>query len=148
MYGFGHGNSLNYQIVNYNGMWLFVISILSISLAIILFLTFLKKENSKKFTGFLGKLYDFLNFNVIVLRDILKIAYLASAIYVILLGFSLITINFFAALALVIVGNIIIRIIYKFLLLFFNISNNVSEINKKMLNHEKNNKKIKNDLGD
>ena len=64
------------------GIWAIVSLVVAICGAIVLYFTFLSKQNDKKFKGFLGWLYDFLSFKSITLEAILKIFYLFVAIFI------------------------------------------------------------------
>ena len=94
------------------------------------------KNNEKKFSGFLGWLYNFLNFKVFTIELILKVTYVCLAIYLTLSSFALIGTSFIAFLICIIGGNIALRVTYELLMLLVSICTNVSEINKKLKSKE------------
>lgn len=106
--------------------------ILALVGSILLFVLFLPKANENKFHGFLGYMYDFLHFKKLVLEAILKFLYVFGAIYTTLAGVFLLFINPLTSLAMLIGGNILLRVGYEFALLIIMICKNTSEINKKL----------------
>ena len=116
------------------GIWVIISSILAIVLGFVLYFTFLSKKNESKYTGFLGWMYDFLNFKKFTLEVILKITYLICALFITLSSLSYIGANFFFFLVYLVLGNLVVRIIYEFSLLLLVICRNVIEINKKLSN--------------
>ena len=113
-----------------NSVLLIVSLILAIVGALLIYFLFLSKKNEGKFTGFLGWLYDFLSFKKMFLEALLKITYLAFAIYITLSSFALIGSNFIAFLASLVLGNLVVRIIYEFSLILLVICRNTNEIAK------------------
>ena len=113
-------------------IWMGIALILAIIGGIALYFTFLSKKNEGKFTGFLGWLYDFLSFKKMFAEVLLRIGYLIATIHVTLSSFSFIGTNFLVFLMYLILGNVIIRIIYEFLLIALVICRNTTEINKKL----------------
>ena len=78
------------------------------------FSLFLIHQNKHlKLTPFLKNLRDLLDFKVMILETILKILYLIITIFVILVSFSFIAVNFLTFLLVLIFGPIIVRIIYE-----------------------------------
>lgn len=113
-------------------IWLIVSAVIAIAGTVVLFVIFLPKKNAGKYKGFLGWLYDFLNFRKLTIEFILKATYIALAIFLTLTSFITIGTSFVMFLVELIFGNILLRIIYEASILFVTICNNVSEINKKM----------------
>lgn len=116
---------------------------LSTVLAIIgglgLFFFFATKKNEGKFTGFLGWIYDLLCFKKIIIESLLKAVYLILACYFTIYGFlSLLFTNFLTGLSTMILGNIILRISYEFLMILILICKNIIEINGKLGKDDKN----------
>lgn len=68
-----------------SAIWIIVSLVLAIVGGIVLYFTFLKKDNEGKYTGFLGWMYDFLTFKKLTIENVLKILYLICAIFVTLL---------------------------------------------------------------
>ena len=106
--------------------------ILSIIVALVVYFTFLSPKNEKKFTGFVGFLYDFLSFKKLLLEAILKIVYLVMACYVTLGGLVILFSSFGAGLGMIIIGNVGVRLGYEFLLILVVICKNTSDINRKV----------------
>ena len=110
-----------------SAIWIIVSLVLAIVGGIVLYFTFLKKDNEGKYTGFLGWMYDFLT-----IENVLKILYLICAIFVTLSSFATISTSFIAFLLYLVVGNLIVRIAYELILVRLIICRNTTEINKKL----------------
>ncbi len=113
-------------------IWTIISAVAAIAGTICVFVLFLPKKNEGKFKGFLGWLYDFLQFKTLVIEIALKATYIGFAIFLTLSSFALIGTSFVSFLLTLTLGNIMLRIVYEGLILFVKICNNVSEINKKM----------------
>ena len=121
------------------GIWVIISAVIAVVGGLVLFFTFLGKKNESKFTGFLGWMYDFLNFKKMFAEALLRITYLIFAIFVTLSSFSLIGQSFLTFLLTLLVGNLSIRIIYEFCLIALVICRNTTEINKKLTKNDENN---------
>ena len=75
-----------------SAIWIIVSLVLAIVGGIVLYFTFLKKDNEGKYTGFLGWMYDFLTFKKLTIENVLKILYLICAIFVIYKFYSFLSI--------------------------------------------------------
>lgn len=127
-----------------NSQTLAIVSIVCLILAVIsgflLFFLFLGKQNEGKFTGFLGWMYDFLNFKKMMSESILKVCYLILASFITLyaVGALLFTEGgsiggrLLAFILTLTIGNVMIRLLYEFALVILIICRNTTEINKKM----------------
>lgn len=113
-------------------IWTIIAAVIAIAGTICIFVLFLNKKNEGKFKGFLGWLYDFLQFRTLVIEFVLKASYIALTIFVTLGSFALIGTSFISFLLAITLGNLLLRIIYEASILFIKICSNVSEINKKM----------------
>ena len=111
--------------------------ILAVVGGIVLYFTFLAKKNESKFKGFWGWVYDFLTFKKLLCENLLKVLYLISAIFITLSSLVMISVNFFACLIMLVVGNVVIRIAYEFLLVKLLICRNTTEINSKLTKENK-----------
>ena len=89
---------------------LIVATVLGIVGAILIYFLFLTKKNEGKFTGFVGWLYDFLSFKKMFLETLLKITYLALAIWITVYSFTFIGMNFLLFLGVLVLGNILLVI--------------------------------------
>ena len=114
------------------GIWAIIALVLAIVGGLVLYFTFLSKKNEGKFTGFLGWLYNFLNFKELLAEKVIRILYLIVALFITLSSFSFISVNFLAFLGYLVLGNIATRLVYEFLLLALILCKNTSEINEKM----------------
>lgn len=131
LYG-GYGSSRGLGSAADAGVWVIVALVLAVVGGIVLYFTFLGKKNEGKFTGFLGWLYDFLGFKKMLAEALLKIGYLIIALYITLSSFAVIGASFLGFLLYLILGNVIVRIIYEFLLIALINCRNTTEINKKL----------------
>ncbi len=114
-----------------------VCAIVAIIAGILLYFLFLSPKNDKKFAGFVGWLYDFLAFKKLLVEAILKVVYLICACFLTLVGIvTLFSSSFRAGLTILVVGNVMLRFGYEFLLLLIIICKNTSEINKKLSGKE------------
>ena len=113
-------------------VWTIISAVIAIAGTICIFVLFLNKKNEGKFKGFLGWIYDFLQFKTLVIEFVLKATYIALAIFLTLGSFALIGTSFLSFLLAITVGNLVLRIIYEASILFIKICSNVNEINKKM----------------
>ena len=129
MYGFEISNTTT-NTVNGLLIWTIISIVVAIVGGIALYIVFLK--GNKKLDGTLSKLRDFLNFKTLVIEDILKISYLILAIFITLYSFGLIGVNVGSFFAMIIGGNLTLRISYELALLIIKICKNTTEINNKL----------------
>lgn len=132
MYNYDFSSSITKTTNTLNGVviWTIIATVIAVIGGITLYFVFLKSKN--KFTGFLAKLQDFLNFKTLVLEDILKITYLILTIFITLNSFGLIAVNVGTFFITLIVGNLALRIGYELSILLIKICRNTSDINKKL----------------
>lgn len=132
MYNYDFSSSITKTTNTINGVviWTIIAAVIAVIGGITLYFVFLKSKN--KFTGFLAKLQDFLNFKSLVLEDILKITYLILTIFITLNSFGLIAVNVGTFFFTLIVGNLGLRIGYELSILIIKICRNTSDINKKL----------------
>ena len=114
------------------GVWSIIALVIGVVGGIALYFTFLNKKNDGKWTGFLGWLYNTLTFKNMIVETILKILYLVIAIFITLYSLGLIAVNIILALGLLVIGNIILRVCYEFMLLAIITCTNTSDINSKL----------------
>ena len=114
------------------GVWSIIALVIAVIGGIALYFTFLNKKNDGKWTGFLGWLYNTLTFKNMIVETILKILYLVIAIFITLYSLGLIAVNIILALGLLVIGNIILRVCYEFMLLAIITCRNTSDINSKL----------------
>ena len=114
------------------GVWSIIALVIAVVGGISLYFTFLSKKNDGKWSGFLGWLYNTLTFKNMIVEAIIKILYLVVAIFITLYSLGLIAVNIISALMLLIVGNILLRVCYEFMLLAIITCRNTSDINSKL----------------
>lgn len=119
---------------NFTGteVWIIISCILAVFGGIALYVMFLTPKNEKNIQGNLVKLHQFFNFKITIIQPILKVLYLISAIAITLSAFAYLGSNFFKFLFIILFGNIVLRITFEVLLLLMTLTNNVSDINKKI----------------
>lgn len=113
-------------------VWIIISCILAIFIGIGLYIIYLNPENEKNMKGNLEKIHQFFNFKITIIKPILKVLYLISAIAISLSAFAFIGTNFFKFIFIILFGNIVLRITFEILLLLITLTNNVSEINQKL----------------
>lgn len=118
-------------------VWIIISCILAVIGGIALYVMFLTPKNEKNIQGNLVKLHQFFNFKITIIQPILKVFYLICAIAVTLSAFAYLGTNFFKFAIVIVFGNIALRICFEVLLLLMTLTNNVNEINKKMIIEEK-----------
>lgn len=121
-------------------VWIIISVLLAVIGGIFLYTTYFSKDKEKEYTGLKKVLYDFINFKFTIIEPIFRVLYLIVAIALTLSSLSLITTNFFEFIALIVFGNIIVRIIFELLLLTLKLFKDVSEINEKTTKKVKINK--------
>ena len=114
------------------GVWSIIALVIAVIGGIALYFTFSNKKNDGKWTGFLGWLYNTLTFKNMIVETILKILYLVIAIFITLYSLGLIAVNIILALGVLVIGNIILRVCYEFMLLAIITCRNTSDINSKL----------------
>lgn len=114
------------------GIWVLISLVLALIGGILIYFMFLNKENETKFTGKTKWIYDFLSFKKLFAETLLKIVYIVTALFITLSSFSMLGINFAGFVAYLIVGNVVARITYEFMLAILLICKNTTEINSKL----------------
>lgn len=120
--------------------WLIVSAVLAIVGGIAAYIMFVAKKNNGEYKGFLNWLHSFLNFKTFFIESILKVLYMISAIFITLGSFSLIGSSVASFFLMLLLGNVVLRVSYEFILMFLTLVSNTSEINAK-LNSQKKEKK-------
>jgi hypothetical protein len=109
-----------------------IIAIISIAVAIIVYVVFMPKENEKNLNGNVKKIYDFLHFKKLYIEDFLKIAYVFSAVFLTIMSFTTLTTSFGLFFFLIVFGNILLRIAYEFIMMLYRMYLNTKDINSKI----------------
>ena len=134
MYGYNTPSS-SYSLassVSKVGTTLLIALIVSIAIAIIMFVVFMPKENEKNLNGNLKKIYDFLHFKRVYIEEFLKIAYIFGAVFLTIMSFTTLTTSFGLFFFIIVFGNILLRISFEFVMMLYRMYQNTQEINKKM----------------
>lgn len=93
--------------------------IIALVLGIVLFFTFLKKNNEGKYSGVKGKFYNAMTFNRFYAENIIKFIYVILACVLTMVGLVQIVIgSFIAGIVTLVLGNVILRISIELLLMF------------------------------
>lgn len=114
------------------GNWSITALILSIIGGVLIYIFFLSQKENIKLSPFLKWLKDFLNFDKMMIETILKVVYLISTIFIILISFSFIAYDFSLFFLTLILGPTLIRLVYELILINICIWKNTTAINKKM----------------
>ena len=123
---FTSGTSLTFA-----GVWGIVSLILAIIGGILVYYLFVKNKKETK-NKYIDLLKDFLDFKKMLIEDLLKIVYIAVAIFITLFSFELISESFISFVLFLVLGNIIARFIFEELLVIIMIWKNTNELNKKV----------------
>lgn len=132
-YGYGYENQLVNNVGGFQSasIWVIVSAILAIVLGIVAYCLFVR-SNKKISNKYLMWFKEFLDFKKMIIEDLLKVLYIILAIFITLISFELITVNFLTFIVVLILGNGILRLIYESALIFIMIWKNTNEINKKL----------------
>lgn len=136
--GYGSNSAMNSllrsssSVSNGNSVWVIISAVIAVIGGIVLYFTFLSKQNEGKYTGFLGWMYDFLTFKKMVIENILKIIYLIAASFITLASFAIISNSFLSFVLVLVVGNLVTRIMYELFLVVLIICRNTTDISKKL----------------
>ena len=112
--------------------------------ALLINFLFLSPKNEYKYKGFVLKLYQFLRFKKLFAEMLLRIMYYALTIFTTLFSFYALfafpfgAMNFIYFLLIIVFGNVILRVLYEFMLVKLIICKNTSEINYKLGSGENN----------
>lgn len=112
--------------------WIIISAVVALLGGIVAYILFVSKKNDGEYTGFVAWLHDFLNFKKFFIEVVLKTLYVISTIFITLSSFSFIGSSVATFFLWLILGNIVNRVAYEFVLMFLTLVNNTTEINKKM----------------
>lgn len=128
---FYNPNLISNNTLDIDSTWIIISAVLALIGGIVAYILFVSKKKNE-YKGFVGWLHDFLNFKVYFIDMILKVLYLIITIFITLSSFSFIRISIASFFVWLILGNVVVRIGYEFILMFLTLVNNTSEINKKL----------------
>ncbi len=112
-------------------IWGIIALVLAIVGALVIYF-FFARQSRDKFKGFAVKLHDFVNFKRLRVEAILKLVYLAMALFTTLISFELISASFLAFLLTLVVGNIALWITFQFAMIIIKIYRYLGEISNKL----------------
>jgi hypothetical protein len=106
--------------------------IAALIVAIVLYFTFMCRSNEGKLTGFSDWMYRFLHFKTLFIEALCKISFIASSVYIILIGFYVLFAGSMVGLLVIIFGPLVVRVIYEFALILVIICKNTSDISNRL----------------
>ncbi len=134
-YGYFNPEPVTSSSLNGTAVWMIVSIVVAIIGGVVAYFTFIKpelKEKDGKVNKYLLWLKDFFSFKTMLIEDLLKVLYLILAIYITFISFTYIRYSFLAFVAVLILGNLILRLIFEGSLVLIMIWKNTNDINKKM----------------
>ena len=106
--------------------------LVAIILGVVLYCTFLKKENEDKYTGWKKVAYDFFNFNKFYTEYIMKLVYVMLTAAFVVVGLFMLFIDLATALILLVLGNVALRVSYELIMMFVILCRKTVSIDKKL----------------
>ena len=92
--------------------------IIGIIMSFVVFFAFMSKKNVNRFHGFFGWLYDYLQFKNFIIEGLLRFFYVLGACVCTTVGvFNILCLQMVLGFAVLIFGNLILRIFYEFALM-------------------------------
>ena len=116
------------QVVSYTSILGNIAKILPLIIGIVLLLTFLKKENKGKYSGFAGTLYDFFTFRTFCFKKVLEVIYLFTSLYYTVYGGLYLFVNPVIGLTYLIIYNLVLRMIFELLMLVYKMKENSDKL--------------------
>lgn len=126
-----YNNDLVSQGASVDSTWIIISAVLALIGGVVAYIMFISNKKSE-YVGFWKWLHDFLNFKTFFIEMVLKVLYVVTTIFITLSSFSFIGVSVATFFLWLILGNIINRIVYEFILMFLTLVNNTTEINNKM----------------
>ena len=121
-------SSSTITLSNNASTFLIIAVIVALAVAIVVYLTFMGKNNEGKLSKGLTKLYNYLHFKQFYIVDFLKICYIFATVFLTIISFSIISLDFFSFLLILVVGNIMIRIGFEAVMVLYRIYENTNEM--------------------
>ena len=122
MYDYGYlGETSSTSSLAGSLVWTIIAVVLAVIGGIALYFTVFSKNNEKKYTGFIAKLYEWFQFKYFVIDDLFRITYIVSALALTLLSFKNVVnplFNCSIALGINLYGNSSVPTSNKYLLIF------------------------------
>ncbi len=117
-------------------IWMIISFVIAVAGGILVYCLFLNKSEEKRLTKFGRWVSNLLHFKILLSETLLKILYIVSTLYLTLVSFGYIGQNFLTFILLLTIGNVVLRIIYEFLIVNLLISKNTTQINDKIKNEK------------
>lgn len=127
-------NLISYPHYSIDSTWLVVSAVLALIGGIVFYIVFVSTKNDDQYNGFMSWLHKFLNFKKLFINIVLKVLYMVTAIFITLSSFSFMRVSVASFFLWLILGNIIARISYEFILMLLTLVTNTTEINDKLNN--------------
>ena len=128
MYDYGYlGETRSTSSLAGSLVWTIIAVVLAVIGGIALYFTVFSKNNEKKYTGFMAKLYEWFQFKYFVIDDLFRIGYIVSALALTLLSFNLISTSFLSFILVLVLGNIGLRVSFELLMLFTEMCYNIKK---------------------
>ena len=112
------------------GIWGIIAAVIAVIGGIVAYFLFVNKKNTYK--GFLSWLHKFLNFKTLFIETLMKIGYIVAALFITLGSFGIISTSFLGFVFMLIGGNLILRVMYEFVMMTRIIVRNTTDINAKL----------------
>lgn len=106
--------------------------LVAIILGVVLYVTFLKKKNEDKYTGWKKTVYDFFNFNKFYTEEIMKLVYVMLTAAFVVVGLFMLFIDLAMGLILLILGNVALRVSYELVMMFVILCRKTVSIDRKL----------------
>lgn len=114
--------------------------IMSLIIGLVVYFAFLSPKNEDRFDGFLGKLYRLLTFRSTLAEPLLRLIYVLLATFYLLVFFvgGIMSLEYSPGLGMVAIliglplSQIVLRLVFEFILILLLICRNTSEINQKL----------------
>ena len=103
---------------------------LSVILALVIYFVFIKSPNVNNYQGLAKKIFDFFTFKSFCFKEILKLIFLLLFSYNVVYGALTLFVNPIHGLSTLILNNIILRLVFEFFIMIFDIKENTSNISK------------------
>ena len=106
--------------------------VLALAAAVLLCVFVLPQRRRARLTGFLAKVHEFVNFNVLIIEKLLKVLYILCTCVTVFFGiFVLFSINALSGLLIIVAGSVLIRVGYEMSMLISIGVNNLIQLNRK-----------------
>lgn len=117
----GYYYSYGTPMMNYmdTGLVVGVAAVLAVILGVVLYFTVFSKKNEDRYTGWKGKLYNFMTLNRFYAEDLLKFLYVIAVCIVTVTGIAIVVLgSFISGIIILIGGNVALRLSFEFMMMF------------------------------